>query len=1281
MIFEVTPEQIELLSDTDLRTLVGRLAEQEAVRAGHSAACVTYGGHQNAKDGGIDVRVDTSGGAITGYIPRSSTGIQVKAEDMPKSKILDEMRPKGTLRPAIRMLGEAGGAYVIVSSKGSTADPALSARGNAMAEAMADAPTADGIHLDFYDRQRVASWVNQHPGLVPWVRSRIGQPLSGWQPFDDWSSSPGTPDEAYLIDESVRLVGTRIKDNAGLNAENGINHLRQLLAQPKGIVRLVGLSGVGKTRLVQALFDHSLGVDPLSPHLAVYTDLSDEPEPVPLELLSRLNGLRQRCVLIVDNCGVELHQKLAARTKRRNSLVSIITVEYDVSDDEPENTGVFKLEPASSDLIEKILQRRYPQLTAPEIRTIAEFSEGNSRIALALAETAQDGESLASLRDSELFKRLFQQKHEDNPALLRAAKACSLVYSFDGETLGGEDAELPLLASLAEQTPSELHGHIAELQRRQLVQKRSIWRAFLPHALAHRLAKSALQDIPIRTLQDHFTNQAPERLVKSFSRRLGDLHDSPEAQAIAAEWLRKDGWLSEIENLSELGIAVFDHIAPISPGAVLKSIKEAANRESDFFDVGRPNNATIIRILRALAYDPDLFNEAVTLIGRFAQTFDSSNNLGEAANVFSSLFLIHLSGTHAPVSQRVEFIRELAASENERDQKLVIEAIEALLRCGHLTSSYSFEFGTRKRDYGFLPKTPAEIKDWFRTVFRLCSDLVKMRGYREPIRSLVAENFRELSSETGAVDDLIALAEEFEKDGGWPQGWVGVRGAIRAAKEAKRGQDLEKLAALAGRLKPSSLGERIESYVAPKQWNALDVAELEFDDEKRYEKARNQVEIICQGIGEELANDLEALVTHLPAILSADIKKRWIVGCAIGSNVADPTSAWDILLSTALFLSADNHSASFLSAFLSGLAEKDRSKAETLLDSALKDEPLHPYLVRMQCAVGLDERGCARLMEAVKLKTVPSWTFRNLGYCGVSNEVPGPRFHDLVVAIGERDDGLDSAFYVLYMRLFSRRENNLRIEPDDRKAGRHLLSLVRFEDNGQREGSELATIARDCLVSPGDHAVALQLCRRFCDGVAQCKVHGWHYTDLISALGRLFPRAVLDVLVEGDKPESPRPRYIFGLFRENDSCPLDAIDDTTLLDWAREKPATRFLQLAEVVRPWEVVHSEDTPPIDVGEETNSLTWRPVAISLVREAPDSLAVLSEFVRRFQPWGWSGSLADILSKRLPLLEQFQDDPDPDIAGWVGKSIEEFKAKIESRRQWEADRDRERDERFEW
>ena len=574
MIFEVTPEHIARLSDADLRILVGHLAEQEALRRQLPTSGITFGGHQNAGDGGIDVDVDLKGAEIDGFIPSALTGYQVKAQGMARAKIFKEMRPNGQLRPAILELGKSGGAYIIISSQEDLSKMSLSRRRNAMAGAIADTPAASGLHLDFYDRRRMASWVNQHPGLITWVRSRVGRAFSGWQPFGDWSSSPGPADETYLTDNSVRLAGMRLKSEGGFDVGAGIHKVRQILAEPTGAVRLVGLSGVGKTRFVQALFDKSIGEAHLNPQLAVYTDLADQPDPIPLELLSQLHHMEQRCILIVDNCGVELHRKIRARMKSADSLVSLITIEYDISDDEPESTDVFKLEPASGDIIEKIVARRYPNLSVPEIRTITKFSEGNARIALALADTAEDAESLANLKDSELFKRLFRQNHEENPALLCAAKACSLVYSFDGETLEGCGAELPVLASLAGQSVAELHGHVAELYRRQLFQKRSNWRAVLPHALAHRLAKQALQDFPKAELVKHFTQMAPERLIKSFSRRIGYLHDSEEAQEIVGEWLADGGWLSPVENFNQLGITVFENVAPVNPEAVLRSIKK-----------------------------------------------------------------------------------------------------------------------------------------------------------------------------------------------------------------------------------------------------------------------------------------------------------------------------------------------------------------------------------------------------------------------------------------------------------------------------------------------------------------------------------------------------------------------------------------------------------------------------------------------------------------------------------------------------------------------------------
>ena len=113
--FDITGEDIARLSDADLRTLVALLCEAELRARALPTSCVTWGGHQAAPDGGIDVRValppDT---VIDGFVPRPASGFQVKKQDMPRSEVLDEMRPHGVLRASIRELAEQDGAYVIV---------------------------------------------------------------------------------------------------------------------------------------------------------------------------------------------------------------------------------------------------------------------------------------------------------------------------------------------------------------------------------------------------------------------------------------------------------------------------------------------------------------------------------------------------------------------------------------------------------------------------------------------------------------------------------------------------------------------------------------------------------------------------------------------------------------------------------------------------------------------------------------------------------------------------------------------------------------------------------------------------------------------------------------------------------------------------------------------------------------------------------------------------------------------------------------------------------------
>src|SRR5690606_28066511 len=80
------------------------------------------------------------------------------------------------------------------------------------------------------------------------------EPLQGWQRFDDWSNTKANIEEEYLVDNDIKVITPQNINNSELNVVDGINTIRDKLSTAGTSVRLVGLSGVGKTRFAQALF-------------------------------------------------------------------------------------------------------------------------------------------------------------------------------------------------------------------------------------------------------------------------------------------------------------------------------------------------------------------------------------------------------------------------------------------------------------------------------------------------------------------------------------------------------------------------------------------------------------------------------------------------------------------------------------------------------------------------------------------------------------------------------------------------------------------------------------------------------------------------------------------------------------------------------------------------------------------------------------------------------------------------------------------------------------------
>ncbi|HPY40331.1 MAG TPA: hypothetical protein PLM98_07425, partial [Thiolinea sp.] len=609
-IFDIDHSFIQQLSSRDAENLIARLCRAELRSQNISEVYVTWSGEHIATDGGVDIRLANSESIFKkGFIKAENTIFQVKAENYSPAKIYEEMEPKGKIRDVIANLKAVSGAYIIVSTKDYITDKPLQKRIETMRECLKKHNLEKFVLVDFYDSRRIADWVENHPSIAAWLRDKVGKPLKAWKPYGAWAYREEDSASEYFIDDKARVFIPHSNSDC-VDISQAIAQLRSELKQPVSI-RLVGLSGVGKTRLVQALFDPKVYSEFVCPPAenAIYTDLANDPNPIPQDMLESLQAQNADSIVIVDNCGSETHASLTNIIVRKTNRLRLITIEYDIRDDLPESTSCYRLESASPEVIKKLLRKRYELLYSTDLERIVEFSDGNARVALAVADTAERGGELAQLRDAALFTRLFHQKYQENDELLRCAQAASLLYSFDGENLAA-DGELALLASLAEVSIQTFSRNLAELKRRGLLQQRGQWRALLPHALANNLAKQMLESLPSDLFSNNLIDGASERVARSFTRRLSFLHDSIQAQTIAAGLLAPNGKLSNLWALNDFERQMFINVAPVNPSKALALIKEAAQHEH-FVSLDNLHRSTYISLVRQIAYEPKCFEAAV----------------------------------------------------------------------------------------------------------------------------------------------------------------------------------------------------------------------------------------------------------------------------------------------------------------------------------------------------------------------------------------------------------------------------------------------------------------------------------------------------------------------------------------------------------------------------------------------------------------------------------------------------------------------------------------------
>lgn len=1292
---ELTGEHVANLGDEDLRSLVIKLCEAELRRMGRPSSAVLAGGNQTSPDGGMDVRIHFSASAgnkvvsasnalVAGateavgrpiaknpgfessnfkfdFIPNANTGFQVKCENMPASAIASEMRPKGVLRDSIKELIACRGAYIIVSSKGTVADLFLGKRLQSMRDAVADQPDHLGLKLDFYDRDRLARWVREYPGVEMWLRDRVNARLQGWQGYGHWTSAEVT----YLLDDTARLV-ERTGGGAAkaLSAAEGLGRLRTALRKPGQVLRLVGLSGTGKTRFVQALFEKDVGNDePLDQSSVLYTDLGNEPEPSAREMLIRLGAIEQRAIIIVDNCNPKTHRTLADVVSQHKSVLSLLTVEYDVADDDtPDSTDIYELAPASDQVLERILQRLAPHVTDPDRHRITEFSGGNARVALALARTVEKGETLGVLNDSELFRRLFRQGQAEDPQLLRAAQVCSLVYSFEGLDTKTDSSELKVLARLAEMTPTELYRHIGNLMRRDLVQGRSKWRAVLPPALANRLAKLALQDIPAADITDAFEEN--ERLLISFSRRLEYLHDSEEACAIARRWMDDEKWLANPALLNDLGRKLVINLAPLVPEKVLASMEQVLSDKSaaaDFVLRHKYSMSQWSTLLRHLAYQPVLFDKAACLLLILAEhEEEKSVNCHEA---WKEIFHIGLSGTLAPPEQRVQLLENLLATSTDKRLQLIWVAVEAMLEANHISSSHNFSFGARPQSYGWEPKRQTEVVAWFESAFALIRR-ISSSGHvgLQRARTALAARFRELWS-CGVEEQLTALMLELAgSSGGWPAGWVATKTALRFDRDELDPESVKALQALNSEMAPKGFVQEVRAYALGHAGGFLDIADALDDSDEAEEKnpvnAWERVDEKVVALGTVLAADEDTLEHLLPELLSENNGRQYFLGQGLVKASADEHHHWKMLKDAFLQLPGESN-ISFLAGFIHGLKIKSVESASLILDGLVGTAKLdqhYPALLGMP----QDDREGGMLIDSMRRAVAKPHQYHLRIRFGTTGGLSIAKFCEAVEMLSQMEDGLMAAIEQLSVELYLWKNRKLEIPAELIFLARRLLPHFNFDARSQRVAWRINELVKLAFMGSDSADAAAQFTARFVEALEDYLNHSDDYGDVACTLFKLQPLVALNAFLGKNNPKAHlrfRARFI-----SRHGAVVQCAPEDVLLQWVKEAPEVRAALVASEITIFQK-KKESTSLLD--DSTSAMTLSPLAVQLLELSSDKVAVLNGFNKHLHPSHWIGSLGQTLAPYMELVENLSKHEDTVIADWAHKALSAMHQRIDNDR----------------
>ncbi|NBB81720.1 MAG: hypothetical protein GVY36_20160 [Verrucomicrobia bacterium] len=986
------------LKDFELVEVLRRLISAELKKNGIPLSSGAAPAQITIADGGEDARVVWhEGPSRTDFLPHRYTTLQCKKSDPGPSGLKEEVWTKASqgknkkreLNEALAETLRKEGAYLVV-----TGSPVVGVKITRRVEAIQDGIREAGCDpsrlaaIQIIDANKLASWISSHPSVALWLNSTLRElHLHGFRDYEEWSSDPEIKETTLqcLEEERFQIQGAPLRqwknDREGLSDFQSIQSIRATLDdffQTYGrVIRIIGPSGYGKTRLVHTLLnspddDPKEFLDPKQVVYAVYVDVKN----TIVNIAREMARSDSRCILIVDDCPDEIHKRLWEAMNRGNANAILITIGVETKSFTFDRNLVINVQAASNDLIESIAKDVSSENRNRDASFVRELANGFPRMAVVAARAIREGdEALASVEA--LVNRIVWGDEQPDDEALFALQTLSLFTVLGVENEPG--LELAEVAKFIERKPACLFRIFSRFVARGIVARSGDYAELQPVPLAMRLANSWLASMPTGTL---------DRLFREIS---------PELQLRVAGRLRWVSWSAEVSNaadrlLAELlptqadldtehGSKLLDRFVHMAPDRVMDHLYNLLGplTVDELMQFGSGRRHTVWA-LEKLVFRKETFADAARLLLRLGAAENESwgNN---ATGQFKSLYKLQLSGTEADPTKKLEILDEGLQSPNMRIRQICVDALESMLTTQHFSRSAGQErIGTSEPLSDWYPKTYGEMFDYYRAA------LCRLKGialddcdpFQETALFHIGDHLRGLLKLPNLLDDVVAAIKEIKTSyPRWHKGLTAVGEWLYFDQDPAPQDYKDQLRSLYDELMPANDIEKILLF--SKGWRMdFHDPDVPYDRSSRndhYYAERMVVENIA-----ESPKEAEYYQPVLEEFAAGTYHSAGFTLMHIAMHVDDPEN----LVKRALeFLDRDdgaNTSATMLRSILFGLSKVNGAAAREHLETALDKGDLAPYTVDLISSVGVDDRLFSLLIDRVRTGEMSPWRAGPLGF-------------------------------------------------------------------------------------------------------------------------------------------------------------------------------------------------------------------------------------------------------------------------------------------------------------